>query len=206
MHMLRRTSAATVIIGALALSIASTAPASAATLHQASTSDAPPPATSSGPLDTSDPVVAAKIAELEANGEELVGGASAEYTPMDAPSDGTVTPQVFPAGCGLSVLLTQSGLTMRSTNITSCTSVYTTAEMESWMGFWAWLTWDNEVASNTEYSVATSSFTNDYTYSCVNSNNTRFHTETYGELSIGGTNYSAAAYDENDEDVACGTS
>ncbi len=76
--------------------------------------------------------------------------------------------------------------------------------MDSWLGFYAWFSYNNQVASNVVYSGPASSFTNDYAYWCANGNNTSYRTETYGELYLSGTRYSAAAYDEL-TNVPCGT-
>ncbi|MGR0162301.1 hypothetical protein [Paenarthrobacter nitroguajacolicus] len=62
----------------------------------------------------------------------------------------------------------------------------------------------NTPASTLTYSGPASFFTNDYAYWCANGNNTSYRTETYGELYLGGTRYSAAAYDEL-TNVPCGT-
>lgn len=111
---------------------------------------------------------------------------------------------LYPSGCGLSVLVYQDSNRIVSSNLTSCPFVYTTADMDSWLGFYAWGHYNNVVESATVYSGPASSFTNDYAYWCVNGNNTSYHSETYGEIYLGSTRYSAAAWDEV-TDVPCGT-
>lgn len=161
----------------------------------------------SNPLDLSDPAVAAHDEKLRADGADIIASGTVTYTP-DADSDsGTVQPQAFPSGCGLSVWLyfDSGNLTIISDNLTSCAVGYTNGSMDSTIYFWAWLNWyTNPLVSDSEYDAAGTSFTMAYDYDCNNTNTTNYRTETFGEIYIGGTRYTAAAYDETG-DVSCGT-
>lgn len=161
--------------------------------------DAPPP------LDESDPAVAAKLEDLRAAGAEIIGGSTSTYV-AEGEDAADASTRAFPSGCGLTVILSRSGSTVTSSNLTSCAAPWTVAEMDSFIGFLAWGHYNNVVAEDTEYSGGGLNMSMDYSYTCVNTTNqTWFRTETYGELFRGNTRYTAAAYDVID-DQPCGTS
>ena len=166
-----------------------------------------------GPLDLSDPNVAAHDAKIRKSGVKVLSATTTPFVDADARekkdkenknSDVAIAPMLYPSGCGLSVWVYQDGGRIISSNLTSCPFTFSTADMDSWLGFYAWFSYNNQVASNVTYSGPASSFTNDYAYWCANGNNTSYRTETYGEVYLGGTRYSAAAYDEL-TNVPCGT-
>ncbi|WAH98585.1 hypothetical protein [Arthrobacter sp. MMS18-M83] len=83
-----------------------------------------------------------------------------------------VAPMLYPSGCGLSVWVYQDGGAIISSSQTSCPYNFSTADMDSWLGFYAWFSYNNQVAAKTAYSGPASSFTNTYGYWCANGNNT----------------------------------
>lgn len=98
-----RTIAATIAAFAMVVGLAIGGPAHA-------TEVAPPPVDDSSltdpapPIDTSLPGVAERIAEIEANGGEILGGSSVQYVEEGTSDDGVVA-RAFPSGCGLTVLI-----------------------------------------------------------------------------------------------------
>lgn len=163
-----------------------------------------------GPLDLSDPRVVEHDTKIRKSGVKVLSASTTMFVEDGKPdkvkmnAGDPLTPMLFPSGCGLSVWVYQDGGRIISSSLTSCPFAFSTADMDSWLGFYAWFSYNNQVASNVTYSGPASSFTNDYAYWCANGNNTSYRTETYGELYLGGTRYSAAAYDEL-TDVPCGT-
>ncbi|MFJ4263451.1 hypothetical protein ACIPY1_15750 [Paenarthrobacter nicotinovorans] len=163
-----------------------------------------------GPLDLSDPKVLEHDAKIRNSGVRVLSASTTAFVEdgkqkkLQKNEDVPIAPMLFPSGCGLSVWVYQDGGRIISSSLTSCPFTFSTADMDSWLGFYAWFSYNNQVASNVAYSGPASSFTNDYAYWCANGNNTSYRTETYGELYLGGTRYSAAAYDEL-TNVPCGT-
>lgn len=195
----------------VSLTLASVAgPASAAPPDPSGMASLPPRSTAAQhPLDLSDPVVGGHVADIKARGGEILSGQTVAYelkneAKGETKDSGGATPMVYPTGCGLSVILYRWGGAIVSSSVTSCPYYFTSGEMDSWIGFWAWLRWYNPVAQNNRYSPSATSFINEYSYTCRNSNNTSYRTETYGDLLVGGKIYRAAAWDEV-RDVACGT-
>ncbi|WP_285727217.1 hypothetical protein [Psychromicrobium xiongbiense] len=204
-----------IALGLLPLSTPAIAASSAPTPSQHTGS--PGAGANTNPLDLKDPHVVAWVAKIRANGGHIVSGHTVPYTagthaPGKPPSAGnnaligtSVQPMLYPSGCSLSVVLYEGGGVMVSSSLTSCLFGFDSGEMDSWMGFWAWLNWHNVVAERNAYSPPAESFDDYYTFNCVNGNTTDFHTETYGSLLVGGTSYNAAAYDEV-IGASCGTS
>lgn len=100
MSTLRRSTraiAATIAAFAVVVGLAIGGPAHA-------TEVAPPPVDDSSltdpapPIDTSLPGVAERIAEIEANGGEILGGSSVQYV-EEGTSDDDVVARAFPSGC-----------------------------------------------------------------------------------------------------------
>ncbi|PVW02949.1 hypothetical protein DEA06_14325 [Microbacterium sp. Gd 4-13] len=160
--------------------------------------------TDSPPIDTSLPGVAERIAEIEANGGEILGGSSVQYVEEGSGEDGAAQ-RAFPSGCGLTVLVYKQTTQIVSDNLTSCLAPFVSAAMSSTIGFLAWGHYNNIVASRSAQRTGGSSLALEYAYNCANTSNTTwFRTITNGTLVRGGTTYTAAAYDEVQDDY-CGT-
>lgn len=199
-----RTIAATIAAFAMVVGLAIGGPAHA-------TEVAPTPVDDSSltdpapPIDTSLPGVAERIAEIEANGGEILGGSSVQYVEEGTSDDGVVA-RAFPSGCGLTVLIYKQTTQIVSDNLTSCLAPFVSAAMSSTIGFLAWGHYNNFVASRSAQRTGGSSLALEDAYNCYdNVDRTIFRTVTNGTLVRGGTTYTAAAYDIVDT-PNCGTS
>ena len=183
-------------VGAVGSATAAPSNAAAATVQAAS---------ADGGYTGNDPRVLEKIADLQSQGVTILSVSESQYAPVTAPT-GAVA-QALPSGCGLAVLVYQSGLQIQGSSMTSCNYAFSTGSMSSTMTHYNpdWNMWDSTVATGSD-SLALGTYMNvELTYNCANANASNYRLTSTGIIYIQGTSYSAAAYDTFDNNVGCGT-
>ena len=164
---------------------------------------------SSSPTDSGytgdDPRVLAKIAELQEQGVTMLSVSEAQYAPESDSTDAVA--RALPSGCGLAVLVYQSGLQIQGSSMTSCNYSFETGSMSSTMTHYNpdFGIYDSTVGTGSDSLVVGTYMNIEVIYNCANANSSNYRVASTGIIYKQGTRYSAAAYDVFDGNVACGT-
>lgn len=139
------------------------------------------------------------------SGAEVLSIQAVAYEPVSSGS--SIATMALPAGCGMAVMVSRSGLTVTNITSSTCTSGnWSTAQHDMRLVATHPITFQQWTkASATRTIGATYTFQSSVGFTCPNGNSTRWSANSKGYMNKGGVNYATPwVYDSFDSSQPCG--